>query len=114
MQELGFSIIHPQEMTILQQIRYYQAAECIAGEYSSALHNTVFAQRGTKVIALNRVNWYQSLICRAFSQRLALIPPADGVMRDWRLYAQHRSPVSFIVECANLREQVDAFLEPLS
>ncbi len=110
MQELGFSIVHPQELPIPTQINLYSSAKCLCAEYSSALHNSLFCRRGARVIALNRVNWYQSLLGRVLSQPLAIIPPADGRMRDWRLRHSSTEMVEFAIDCNQLRAQVREFL----
>jgi hypothetical protein len=109
--KIGFCIIHPQELSIREQLHIYANADCICSEYSSALHNSMFAKRATKVIGLNRVNWYQSLIGRVMSQPLAIIPPSDGKMRDWRLYATSKEHISFRIDCDRLRSTVTEFLD---
>ena len=51
--EFGFEIVHPEKISIEDQIRAYRSANVIAGPLSSALHNSVFCADGTTVIALN-------------------------------------------------------------
>ncbi len=114
--ELGFQVIHPQEYSIEDQHKIFSEAQCIAAEYSSALHNSLFASPGTHVIALNRINHYQSMISRLRSQPLAFIPPADGFMRDWR----HQHPdwrgnddrvARFEIDCGKLKDSVLQLME---
>jgi hypothetical protein len=88
LRSLGFRIVHPQELSFVEQIRLFEHADCIVSEYSSALHNSLFARRKIKVVAFNRINWYQGMITRLRGQRLAYIPPEDGIMRDWRWLGQ--------------------------
>jgi hypothetical protein len=108
MASLGFTIIHPQEHSFAEQIAIYQSADCIACEYSSATHNSLFARRGTGVFCINRINWYQSRIGSLRSQPVAFMPPADGHFRDWRMTSAPEA--HFGVDCEQLRRQVAAFL----
>jgi hypothetical protein len=104
----GFAIVHPQELTLAEQLAIYRGAVCLAGQYSSALHNSLFSRRGTKVLSLNRINWYQSMIARLRGQRLGFVPPADGVMRDWRM--RGAAVVEYSIDCAELRAFIGNFL----
>jgi len=49
----GFSIVHPQEMPLAEQIRLMRSAAVVAGCDGSALHNVVFARPGTRVLAFD-------------------------------------------------------------
>jgi O-antigen biosynthesis protein WbqL len=103
--ELGFEIIHPQELSFCQQIELMASARVVAGEFSSALHNTLFAPIGTPVIALNWINWYQSRACALRQQPLAIVLPTDSNVRD------HRSrglsgKVTFSVDPTSVRQIV--------
>ena len=104
----GFAIVHPQELTLAEQLAIYQGVDCLAGQYSSALHNALFARRGIKVLSLNRINWYQSMIARLRGQRLGFVPPADGVMRDWR--RRGAAPVEYNIDCVELKAYIADFL----
>ena len=83
--DLGFTIVHPQEMSIKDQVVMFSRAKVIAGDYSSALHNSIFAPAGALVISLNRINWFQDCIGRLRQQHILYITPEDGAFRDWRL-----------------------------
>jgi O-antigen biosynthesis protein WbqL len=96
MSDAGLEIIHPQELDLGEQIKVFSQAALIVGQYSSALHNALFAPAGATVIALNRVNWYQSMIARLRRHRLAFIKPRDGVFRNWRLRA--RGDAAFAID----------------
>lgn len=43
----GFEIVHPQELTIPEQVRIFRNSSLIAGPSGSALYNTVFAENPT-------------------------------------------------------------------
>ena len=49
----GFEIVHPQELSVVEQIRLVRSAAVIAGCDGSALHNVVFARPGTRVLAFD-------------------------------------------------------------
>jgi O-antigen biosynthesis protein WbqL len=80
----GFTVVHPQTLSLREQFALMAGAGLVAGEYGSALHNTLFAPYGARVIGINCINWYQSVIGRLRRQKLAFVPPADGVFRSWR------------------------------
>lgn len=82
-QDFGFTIAYPETMSPRGQIELCANAAVIAGEFGSAIHNSIFAPEETKVFSLNRINWFQSMICRLRRQRLAYLTPIGG-MRDWR------------------------------
>ncbi|MGH7041680.1 MAG: glycosyltransferase family 61 protein [Acetobacteraceae bacterium] len=48
----GFAIVHPEQMPLLDQVRLFNGASHIMGEYGSALHGSIFAPSGTIVAAL--------------------------------------------------------------
>ena len=46
----GFTVVHPQELALAEQLAIYRRADCLAGQYSSALHNSLFARRGINLL----------------------------------------------------------------
>jgi hypothetical protein len=84
-QDLGFEIVHPQEMSFAEQVRLFHEARVVMGEAGSALHNVLFSQPGTRVISLNMFSWYQSAIGRLRQLPHAFIAPEDGHFRHWRM-----------------------------
>jgi len=85
-QDYGYDIVYPETLSFHEQIELYRNCICIAGEYSSALHNSLFSQDGTVVISLNWINWIQSRISALKNQPVVYISPIDGI-HDWR--SQH-------------------------
>lgn len=106
---LWFDVVHPHEMSFPEQIALFDGAECVVAEFGSAVHNTLFSRRGTKVLCLNRINWYQSGIGSLRSLHVAYMPPADGRFRDWR--SQHTPDAEFTINCRELRESVQRFMD---
>ncbi|GBR43748.1 glycosyltransferase family 61 protein [Neokomagataea thailandica] len=51
-QELGFEIIHPENLSIAEQIQTFSSARIIMGEYGSGMHNSVLAPPGCEIITL--------------------------------------------------------------
>ena len=105
----GFSVIHPQQLSLIEQLRLFAGATVIAGEFSSALHNAMFMRRGTGVIAINFFNGYQSAIARLREQTIAFVPPDDGFFRHWRYTSE--MPRKFRVDCQVLGRAVSDMLE---
>lgn len=91
MPRLGFTIVHPQELSIHDQLALFDGAEVVAGEYSSALHNTLFSRPGTRVISLDSYSWYQGAIGRLRQQPHGFVAPDDGTFRYWRLTTPERN-----------------------
>jgi hypothetical protein len=54
----GFQIIYPEEMSLANQVQLFRAAEIIAGEDSSALHNIGFSEKSPLVMILARGDRY--------------------------------------------------------
>lgn len=55
--DLGFEIIHPQEMSIEDQIAVFSDAKMIAGSGGSAMHSAVFAPDSTRVLIVCSEGW---------------------------------------------------------
>ncbi len=104
---LGFEVVHPEDLGFVEQIALMDAAAIVAGAYSSAIHNSLFARLGTKVFCVNWVNWYQSGVSTLRAQPLAYLPGSDGQFRDWRV--QSTAQARYTVDCAALREALQRF-----
>lgn len=74
----GLKVIHPQEMSFPDQIEAFQSARLIVGEFSSAMHNTVFSAPEAKTLVINCINNYQSHIAIAFHQEIGYVKPKSG------------------------------------
>lgn len=48
----GFQVVHPETMSIGQQIAMFSCASYLAGEYGSGLHGSIFSAPGTPVLCL--------------------------------------------------------------
>ena len=60
--EAGFEIVRPELLTIADQIRLFSGARMLAGEYGSALHNSVFAGPGAAVCGLRGTSRHPSFL----------------------------------------------------
>jgi O-antigen biosynthesis protein WbqL len=74
----GLTVLYPEDHSLERQIAVFQNAELVAGEFGSALHNTIFSPRGTLVIALNWINACQSRIARLKKHRIGYLLPTSG------------------------------------
>lgn len=75
---LGFEVVHPETMSMTEQVRLGRSASVLAGFEGSALHLSAFAMPGTKVFALGsqrrpRGNRAQPIIDRAVGNRLTVV-----------------------------------------
>jgi capsular polysaccharide biosynthesis protein len=109
MRGLGFAVARLRELTPVQQIRLFAGAKMVVAEHGYALNAALFAPRGTRVVALNFGNHYQSAITRLRGHRIAYLPPADGKFRHWRLSGS--LPRNFRVEPDVLRRVVQEMLQ---
>lgn len=48
----GFTVLYPEEMSFEEQLRRYANAAALAGPSGSALHNSLFAREGARVVEL--------------------------------------------------------------
>jgi capsular polysaccharide biosynthesis protein len=100
--EAGFTIVHPEHLPLIDQLRLFAGARQIMGEYGSALHGTIFSPPGTVVAALRGTGspiagFLQSAIGRALHQPTGYV---FGPTEDDRLE-------SFSVDEANMRRCLD-------
>ena len=81
--EKGFMIVHPELMTLSQQIRLYAGADIIAGEFGSGMHNSLFAKSTAKIFCLNWISDVQSRITNLRGQHVGFQLPDDGRPRTF-------------------------------
>jgi capsular polysaccharide biosynthesis protein len=83
--KLGFEIFYPEEHPVTEQIRAYQEASTIAGEYGSGLHNSMFAPPGEcVVVGLAPTQLLQSRLSALTQHPTGYIYPEHSVQHDWR------------------------------
>jgi capsular polysaccharide biosynthesis protein len=100
----GFSIIHPQELSIYDQAKLFSEAKFIAGSGGSAMHNTLFSNEKSKVLIVSSVGWLvvaDTLICQEESQLGYVFgyperPPVDT----------HRTQADWSVDLAAVRKGI--------
>ena len=61
-EDFGFTLVRPERLTVPEQIALFGGAGVIAGEYGSALHNSVFSAPGTAICALRGNARHPSLV----------------------------------------------------
>lgn len=67
---LGFEVFSPIKHSIQDQIDAFASARVIAGDYGSALHNSLFSPSETRVLCFNWVTFVQSRIAQLKRQRI--------------------------------------------
>lgn len=77
MSDYGFETVYPEKLSIVDQVELFASARIVAGDYGSGLHNTIFSQHGTPVVALRGIalhpGFLQSGLCEIRSQPLSYI-----------------------------------------
>ncbi len=58
----GYTVVHPQEMTLSGQAALFAGARVVVGEYGSALHGSVYAAPGTLAIGLRGTSRHPSFV----------------------------------------------------
>lgn len=79
----GYEVVEPKSFGSLQeQANFFSQCSVVLGEFTSALHNTVFCPSGTIVGCLNYRNHYQESIAAVIGHNLNYILPDSGpIMR---------------------------------
>lgn len=101
----GFTIFTPGDHPFDVQIDHFMRADIIVGEYSSALHNSLFAGP-SQVISLNWINHVQQAICYSRKQPLTIIMPEDGTAVTAPTVA-YEGPVPYRVKLSSLKNAID-------
>lgn len=73
-----YVVLHPEEYSIIDQVKLFGNATHIVGEYGSALHNAIFSKRNTSIVVFNHINHLQQSIARSFGHKLYFIMPRAG------------------------------------
>lgn len=93
--EKGFTIVHPQELPIEDQIRIFANARFLASAGGSAAHNALFAPQNARVLILSSDSWLVNadILLSQTPGRLAYVfgepleRPVEGhrSQSDWRI-----------------------------
>ncbi len=70
-EDFGFTIIHPQDLPMIDQIKIFRDAKMIAGTGGSAMHNAIYSGNDAKILILATENWFvlaDSFICKEEGQ----------------------------------------------
>lgn len=80
MAELGYAVVHPERLSVREQVAAVSGAEVLVGTSGSALHLSVFAPRGALVVEIGDARRApepvinQQILALASEQRLGFIP----------------------------------------
>ena len=72
----GYTIIHPQDLSLFEQARLFNHAEFIIGEDGSGLHSVIFSRKKRQLIVLmspNRMNLWHAGICEILGHQICYI-----------------------------------------
>lgn len=72
----GFTVVHPQDLSLAEQRRIFRNAGIVLGEDGSALHNTVHCRAGTRIgiYAMGRINPVHLMTAQMLGHRVTYIP----------------------------------------
>ncbi|MFB7250220.1 DUF563 domain-containing protein [Microbacterium sp. NPDC056234] len=96
----GFTVIYPETLSVLEQIRLARAAPIIAGVAGSALHLSVFAKPGARVIEVGDARTGGSLVA---TQRAI-----SAVKEQPTAQIPYQGDSSGAVDLAHLKSTLDA------
>lgn len=77
MARLGFTVVHPQSISLHEQARMFSRAKVVVGEDGSALHNVIFSAPGARLGVLmhtDRTNLWHAGICHLLGHQIAYAP----------------------------------------
>ncbi|WBO24511.1 glycosyltransferase family 61 protein [Sphingomonas abietis] len=110
MAEYGFEIVFPEKLSVSGQADLLASAKCVAGDYGSGLHNTIFSRPGTSVIALRGIDLHpgflQSGLCEIRRQPLSYV--------FGRTWANEQGFQHYEIMTDDLRRCLDAAMAMLS
>lgn len=73
-----FRMFAPEKYSIPEQISVFSSAKSVIGEFGSAMHNSLFCAKETKIVCLNWIDDIQSRIAALREQPIGYILPDDG------------------------------------
>jgi hypothetical protein len=110
--ERGLTLVAPENLSIVDQIKLFAQSGVIVGEYGSGMHNTLFSTSRALVLCLNYMDICQSRISQLRGYRVGYILPSHGKPVAWvegaPLQEFHIDPVAFRRRLLNLEEINDA------
>ena len=83
----GYSVIHPEQLTFLEQIKALQEADEIIGMSGSNMHNIVFARDNVPITIINRAGEFNPPQIRINKIKKANVTMLDAYDKD--LYTKH-------------------------
>jgi capsular polysaccharide biosynthesis protein len=109
--ERGLTLVAPENLSIVDQIRLFAQSAVIVGEYGSGMHNTLFSTSRALVLCLNYMDICQSRISQLRGYRVGYILPSHGTpvtfVEGAPLQEFHIDPVAFRRRLLNLEETND-------
>ncbi len=74
--EKGFEIVYPETISLKEQVKLFSTTNILAGEDGSALHNSIFLDKGTEIICLKgkkNHSLIQGSLCSMMGQKISYI-----------------------------------------
>jgi capsular polysaccharide biosynthesis protein len=76
--DAGYELYAPEQHPVAQQVAAFASASIIAGDFGSALHNTMFSPADAKVVCLNWMSPHQSRIGAFKKHQTRYVMPREG------------------------------------
>ncbi len=105
LEERGFVTVFPEALPWPDQVSLFAGAEVIVGEFSSALHNTIFSPPGSIVIGLNYINEVQDCIASYAGHKVGYVLPEDGRPR---IHDSSNVPPGYRIRVADLERLLES------
>jgi len=101
---LGWQVVHPEELSLHDQAAIFSHASIIAGDDGSALHNSIYAKPGTKILCLDfqRGNLLHASIANALKHKLAYVN--GDKFEDRKGTVQWEMPITRLKQAVSMLE----------
>jgi hypothetical protein len=100
----GFDIVYPEKLSLIEQVRLFSECKFLAGDYGSALHNSIFAPSAATIIALRGTEGHpgflQSGLCEAVGQNYGYIFGQTKIINNQQSYAIDAKDASLCIDLA--------------
>jgi hypothetical protein len=106
----GYAIVHPQELSWPDQIRLFANATHIIGEYTSALHNHIFAGAGARIMSLGRINAIVATMTASFEQEIGYVFPCR--LKEYNSNVMGMPVLDFEIDPVEFASRLDVFDGP--
>ena len=106
--DYGFHLVHPQDWPWPDQIRMFDKATHVIGEFTSALHNQVFTRPGTKIVSFGCLNSIVTSLAASLGHQVGYLLPLGGVTIKYE--PGWTTQQVFEIDASELRRRLDGLM----